>query len=148
MKRILILLVPLVLLFSVASAENWQKFAQDPQGRIYYIDTDQLALVKENLYHPDKAIAEQTEKNPKRVWIKLALAEPDGKNQNLAYQVFLIEFNFANSTQRVIYIGSYDDKDTLLIDKLLPTEEWQPIPEGNHLLTIVGKITQEYLARK
>lgn len=148
MKRILILLIPLVLLFSVASAETWKKFAQDPQGRIYYIEMDQLALIKENLSHPDKIIVEQTEKNPKRIWIKLTLAEPDAKNQNLAYQVFQIEFNFANSSQRVIYIGSYDDKDTLLIDKLLPTEEWQPIPEGNHLLTIVGKVTQEYLARK
>ena len=65
MKRILILLVPLVLLFSVASAENWQKFAQDPQERVYFIDGDQLALIKENLDHPDKVIAEQTEKNPK-----------------------------------------------------------------------------------
>ena len=148
MKRIVILLVPLVLLFSVASAENWQKFAQDTQERVYFIDGEQLALIKENLDHPDKVIAEQTEKNPKRVWIKLALAKPDEKNQNLAYQVFLLEFNFANSTQRVVYIGSYYDKDTLLIDKIWPTEEWQPIPEGNHLLASVGKITQEYLARK
>lgn len=148
MKRLLLFLFPLLLLSSVASAENWQKLAHDPQGRVYFIDVDQLALIKENLDHSDKAIAEQTEQNPKRVWIKLALEKPDEKNQNLSYQVFLIEFNFANSAQRVVYIGSYDDQDTLLIDKILPNEEWQSIPEGNHLLTIVGKITQEYLTRK
>lgn len=146
MKRIFLFLFPLMLLFSTASAEEiWQKLGTDQQGTSYYVDINQLALLKENLSHKDPVIAEQTKMNPKRVWIKATLAKPDEKNNNFQSYLFLVEYTLTDNQYRLIYTAFYTKDDQLMMpDKIEPNAPWKEVRE-NDLFGVMQKYVLHYL---
>lgn len=126
-KKLFIFFVFLLCFSPITQAEKLQLWFVDGADASYYINTERLDIIKENLNHPDPLISKRTDINSKRVWIDIVAAKPDEKNHDLMYSEILFEFDFTTNSFRVIYQAAYNKEDVLLADSPSPNNPWVPI---------------------
>ena len=142
MKKILLFLIPLCFIFSVASAEKWELVTKDANQTSFFVDIDQLDIIKENLHHKDPDISKRTEQSIKRIWIKVVIIEP-----KIITLIILSEYDFAQNKFRTTYSNISDKDGNFLAEKVNDNNPWQTIPEGD-TRELISKYVKNYLSLK